>query len=107
MKGGVAGLLGPWIYQVCRDVGCLSCRSYGTIRVCFYLLAAGIQRVSLAGSFLFIGPFKHLKGPSGWIFSAACCVRHLKGHSLQGLGWSTVSIGVWRGGYSNGSSPCI
>ena len=29
------GLWGPWRCQVCRDMACLSCRSYGTIRIFF------------------------------------------------------------------------
>ena len=29
------GLQGPWLHQVCRDMDCLLCRSYGLIRVFF------------------------------------------------------------------------
>ena len=77
---------------MCRDVGCLSFRSYGTIRICFYLLIAG--RGSLAGPFLFIGPFRRLKGPPDR--DLLCCLvwQALEGHALQALCWSAVSTGV-------------
>ena len=41
------GLQVPWWLQVCRDMDCLHCRSYGPIRV-FEPLVAGDQKASLA-----------------------------------------------------------
>ena len=36
------GLWGPWWHQVCRDMDCLSHRSYGPIRVFFFSLRASL-----------------------------------------------------------------
>ena len=46
--GGVAIWI-AWILEApsVQDASCLSCKSYGTIRIFFQLLAAGIQRASL------------------------------------------------------------
>ena len=93
------GLWGPWRCQVCRNMDCLCCRSYGPIRVFFWAscswgsehlfgqsfsLAPPIQ--ALRGlpclrSFSVVPYVRHIEGPP-WLgsYSVDWWVRHLKGH---------------------------
>ena len=42
------GLRGPWRRQVCRDMDCLRCRSYGPIRVFFQASCRSLKIVIAA-----------------------------------------------------------
>ena len=78
------GLQGPWQCQVCRDMDCLRCRSYGPIRV-FFQASCSWQSEGLFGqSFSVALPSLALKGlPCLGSFYVIRHVWHLKGHS----GW--------------------
>ena len=69
------------------DPGGIKCAamSYGTIRVFFWPLAAGIQRSSLAGLSLLLGVFRYLKHPPDWSPSLFSVFQGLKGPSSLGL----------------------
>ena len=110
------GLWGLWRCQVCRDMDCLRCRSYGPIRVFFWAscswrseglfghsfsIAPPIQafrRLPCLGSFSVVWCIRQIEGPS-WLGSyfVDWCVRHLKGHP----GWGPILYfsvsGLWWG----------
>ena len=63
--GAIAWIVGILTAPSLQDTDCLSCRSYGSIKVFIKPLAVGDQRASLAGPSLLLGPFTQLKGTSG------------------------------------------
>ena len=79
------GLRGPWRRQVCRDRGCLSCRSYHLIRI-FLWASCSWQSEGLFGqSFSVALPVQVLRGlPCLGSFSVIPRIRHLKGHPRGG-----------------------
>ena len=56
--GQLLSLQGPWRHQVCRDMDCLSCRSYDPIRV-FIWASCSCQSEGLFGESFSIAPPIH------------------------------------------------
>ena len=96
------GLWGLWRRQVCKDMNCFRCRSYGPIRVFFSsLLQLGIRRplwpfsvappIQALRGFPCLGSFavvQHVRPPWLTSYSIDQCIRHLKGHP----GWGSYAV---------------
>ena len=60
------GMWGPWQRQVCRDMECLSRKSYGPVRV-FFRASCSWQSEGLFGqSFSVAPPIQALEGSLAW-----------------------------------------
>ena len=91
------GLQGPWRCQVCRDLDCLHCRSYGPIRV-FFSASYNWRSAALFGlSFSTAPPVQALKGlPCLGSFSVVWCIRHIEGAPGWGpILWVSASRVWW------------
>ena len=117
------GLQGPWRCQVCRDLDCLHCRSYGPIRVFFsasynwrsaalfglsFSTAPPVQALKglpCLGSFSVVWCVRHTEG-SPWVgsYSVVQCLRHLMGQSLY---YATADAGVWGEALVMAPPPCV
>ena len=116
------GLWGHWWCQVCRDMGCLCCRSYGHISVffwascswrseglfgqsfCISLPAQTLRGLPCLASFSVAQHVRHIEGPP-WVgsYSVVQRVRHLVGQPLY---CSASDAGVWgERGCGDGSTP--
>ena len=93
------GLWGPWRRQVCRDMDCLRCRSYGPSRVFFWasctwwseslfsqsfpvaLPVQVLRGLLCLGSFSVVWLVRHIEGPP-WLWSCSedWCISHWKMH---------------------------
>ena len=80
------GLWGPCWYQVCRDMDCLCCRSYGPIRI-FLGASCSWQSEGLFGqSFSIALPVQTLRGlPCLGSISVVQCIRHIEACPLAGV----------------------
>ena len=74
------GLRGPWWYQVCWDMDCLCCWSYGPIRVFFQASCSWWSEGLFGQSFFLASPIRAPRGLSCLgSFSVVWCVRHREG----------------------------
>ena len=95
------GFRGPWWCQVCRDTGCLCCRSYGPS---FMPLVAGDQTASLASLSCSSRPVQALRGlPCLGSFSVVPHQAHRGGPPAGALLCSFVHQALkeapWLGSY--------
>ena len=83
--GGAAWLLGT-LTAVCRDIDCLRCRNYDSVRV-FFWTSCGWQSEDLFHQSFSIAPhIQALRGlPCLESFSAVRCIRHIEGPPGWGL----------------------
>ena len=114
------GLWGLWRCQVCRDTDCLHRRSYGPIRVFFWVSCSWPSEGLFGPSVSVAPPVQALRGlPNLGSSSVDWCNRHLKEHPGWGpTVWFRASGGpasllfscwCWYGGggrdYGDGSTP--
>ena len=92
------GLWGPWRHNMCRDTLC--CRSYGPIRVFFWVSCSWRSEGLFGRSFSIAPPFRHLEGSLVWgpylLFGASGTERvplpgvllcRLAHQALTGVSW--------------------
>ena len=73
------GLWGPRQCQVCRDMDCLRCRSYGPVRVFFWPSFSWWSEHLFGQSFSIAPHVQTLRGlPCLGSFSVVWCIRHIE-----------------------------
>ena len=73
------GFWGPWQRQVCRDMDCLHCRSYGPISVLFPASCSWPSEGLFGQSFSVAPSIQALRGlPCLESLSVVQCVRHIE-----------------------------
>ena len=85
-EGSAAACLrGPWWHQVCGDMDCLCCRSYGPIRVIFRASCSWRSEGLFGQSFSIAPPIQALRGfRCLGSFSVVWQVRHIEGPPYWG-----------------------
>ena len=90
-------LWGPWRSQVCRDMDCLCCRSYGPIRIFIRASCSWWSGGFFGQSFSIAPPVQALRGlPCPGSFSVVRHIRH-----IEGLPWLGSSMD-WHGKHLKG-----
>ena len=90
-------LRGPWRSQVCRDMDCLCCRSYGPIWIFIRASCSWWSGVFFGQSFSIAPPVQALRGlPCPGSFSVVRHIRH-----IEGLPWLGSSMD-WHGKHLKG-----
>ena len=99
------GFRGPWWPQVCRDMDCLSHRTYGPIRVFSWASCSWWSAGLFDQSFSVAPPGQALRGLPCLESSDVWSIRHIKGAPLAGvllcrLAHQTLKGVPWVGPYS-------
>lgn len=82
--GTAAWVMGTLEAPSVQDTNCLSCKSYGPIRIFSWPLAAGDQKAFLANPFLLFGPFRHLQDSLAGVLFYSLAQWALKGPPVWG-----------------------